>query len=234
MEKENHRKLKGGKTDVELYVQIGMIAILTLIIAFTGTKIYSQKGISTGFGTVSAESVIPTGTPSVYGSELGISYNDVSQSNSQLTETAIDKLTTYEDMNLNTEQMQRYINIAGSISCEYCCGANALIFADGSRACECSHSYAMRGLAKYLITNHPEMSDTEILSELGKWKTLFFPSILQAKATVLEANGIDSTDYVTLTSNQYRGIEYDYLKSGEVTGNEASGSSGSSPMVGDC
>jgi len=229
--KPTHKKLKGGKTDVELYVQLGIIAILVLVIAFTGTKFYSSEGISTGIGTVSASDVIPTGVPAIYGQELGISYDGVSESNPTLTESTIDKLASYEDMELNSEQMQRYINIAGSISCEYCCGAQSIIFSNGERACGCDHSYAMRGLAKYLLVNHPEMSDSEILIELGKWKTLFFPSIMQAKATVLEANGIDSSDYLNLGSNEYRGIEYDYLKTGSLTSSE---SQSSSPMVGDC
>ncbi|MEE8400825.1 MAG: hypothetical protein V3R86_01550, partial [Candidatus Hydrothermarchaeaceae archaeon] len=51
-----------------------------------------------------------------------------------------------------------------------------LVLPDGTRACGCAHSYAMRGLSKYLILNHPgEYSDEEILEELSRWKTLFFP-----------------------------------------------------------
>jgi len=67
-------------------------------------------------------------------------------------------------------------------------------------------------------------SSIEILSELGKWKVLFFPGIHEQKAQALEANGIDYTDYVNLASNKYRGIE-----------NEAPSSSGDSGgMVGGC
>ena len=65
----------------------------------------------------------------------------------------------------------------------------------------------MRGLAKYLLTKHPDMADEEILNELGKWKVLFFPGVHEQKAQVLEANGIDSTNYINLASNLYRGIE---------------------------
>ena len=132
------------------------------------------------------------------------------------------KFSSYEDEELNSAQMVRYIKIAGSISCEYCCGADAIIFSNGEAACGCAHSYAMRGLAKYLLINNPEMSDYEILSELGKWKVLFFPGIHEQKAKVLEANGIDSTDYVNLASNLYRGAEQ-----GQI-------SSSSSGMVGGC
>ena len=65
----------------------------------------------------------------------------------------------------------------------------------------------MRGLAKYLITNHPnEFTDDQILEELGKWKILFFPGPMAAKAKVLQSKGIE-LNYINLASNKYRGIE---------------------------
>jgi hypothetical protein len=46
----------------------------------------------------------------------------------------------------------------------------------GIRACGCAHSYAMRGLIKYLVINHSdEYTEDEILAEVNRWKTLFFP-----------------------------------------------------------
>ncbi len=90
----------------------------------------------------------------------------------------------------------------------------------GREACGCAHSYAMRGLAKYLISVHgAEFSDSEILEELGKWKTLFFPSQMTAKAQALKENGIEF-NYYNLASNKFRGIEQ-----GSATG---------SGMVGGC
>ncbi|MDP3992435.1 MAG: hypothetical protein Q8P79_02935 [Nanoarchaeota archaeon] len=215
--------MKGGKTDTELYVQIGILAVLVLVIAFNVGKIYGgsdsgASGLATGIGTVSASEIIPKGVPAVYGQELGVSYDDVSASNVRLAEETIQKLTAYEDAELNEEQMQRYIRIGSSISCEYCCGADAIIFRNGQRACGCAHSYAMRGLAKYLLINHPEMTDIEILNELGKWKVLFFPGIHEQKAAVLEANGIDPTDYVNLASNLYRGAEQGQTSGGGMVG----------------
>ena len=210
MENEkNPKEMKGGKTDVELYFQIGVIAILVLVIAFNLGKTYgnSETGLATGISEVSASSIIPKGVPAVYGEELGVSYDDVSADNPGLADATIQKLTAYEDMQLDNATMTRYIRIGGSISCEYCCGAKSIIFTNGQRACGCAHSYAMRGLAKYLLTNHPDMTDIEILSELGKWKVLFFPGIHEQKAQVLEANGIDSSNYINLASNLYRGIE---------------------------
>ena len=231
MENENgNKKTNATRTNTEFYIQISIIAVLVLIIAFNFGKIYGNPNgteIATGIGSVSASEIIPKGMPAVYGSELGISYDDVSADNPQLTEETIAKLTEYEDMQLNGAQMERYIKIGSSISCEYCCGAKALIFPNGERACGCAHSYAMRGLAKYLLVNHPDMSDLEILNELGKWKVLFFPGVHEQKAEVLKANNIDYTNqsmgYVYLASNIYRGIE-----------NQASSSGSSGGMVGGC
>src|SRR3989344_6294376 len=206
-------KTKEGKTNTELYVQLGMIFILALVIVFDAGKIYSSSetsritGLATGIESVSASDIIPKGTPSVYGKELGVKYDDVSINNLPLAEITISKLTQYEDIELNSEQMQRYIKIGSSISCEYCCGAEAIIFPNGQRACGCAHSFAMRGLTKYLLTKHPDMSDEAILSELGKWKVLFFPGVHQQKAQVLKEKGIDPTNYINLASNLYRGIE---------------------------
>ena len=48
----------------------------------------------------------------------------------------------------------------------------------------------MRGLAAYLIKNHPEVSDEKILEELIKWKAVFFPKqTLTAKLQELEKAG---------------------------------------------
>ena len=96
--------------------------------------------------------------------------------------------------------------------------AKSLVFSNGERACGCAHSAAMRGLTKYLLTNHPQMKDIEILSELGKWKVLFFPGILEKKAQILESKGIDSKNYVNLASNLYRGIEKGQTSGGMVGG----------------
>ena len=230
MENEN-QTLKGGKkSNTETKVQYVIIIVLAGLLIFNGVKIYGANGnitgntIATGIGTVSALSVLPEGTPDIYGNEIGVSFNDVSASNPQLADATMAKLTKYEDMQLNKEQMERYVKIGSSIACEYCCGAKTLVFSNGERACGCAHSYAMRGLAKYLLTKHPEMSDTEILNELGKWKVLFFPGVHEKKAEVLKANGIDYTNYINLASNIYRGAENQATTS----------SSGSSQMVGGC
>ena len=125
----NTNKIKNENT--EFYVQLGIIAILALVIMFNIGRIYSgsgSNGLATGIESVSASNIIPKGTPAIYGSELGLKYDDVSVNNPGLAEATINKLSQYEDIELSQEQMTRYVRIGGSISCEYCCGANSIIF----------------------------------------------------------------------------------------------------------
>ena len=218
---ESKMENKEKKTDYEFIVQIAIIAILAMLLVYNFGKVYNNSSgnvIATGIGTVSASEIIPKGIPAVYGAELKVSFNDVSASNPRLADATMAKLTEYEDMQLNSEQMTRYVRIGSSISCEYCCGAQTLVFSNGERACGCAHSYAMRGLAKYLLTNHPDMTDEEILNELGKWKVLFFPGVHEQKAQALKAKGIDATNYINLASNLYRGIEKGQATGGGMVG----------------
>lgn len=232
MEQQNlNQEMKGGKkTDYEFVVQIIFISVLALLLTYNIGKIYGGNGSSsitgavtsvTGIGTVSALDVSPKGVPEIYGSELGVSYDDVSPNNPQLADATIEKLSQYEDDTLSSDLMTRYIKIGSSISCEYCCGAQAIIFSNGQRACGCAHSYAMRGLAKYLLKNHADMTDDAILEELGKWKVLFFPGVHSQKAEALKLKGVE-LNYINLASNKYRGAEK----------GQSSGSGGA--MVGGC
>ena len=168
--------------------------------------------------------IIPKGVPRIYGSELGISFDDISASNPQKTEATIALLGAFDTQNsgkfitLSGELKQRYIKIASQISCEYCCGAESIIFSNGEAACGCAHSFAMRGVARYLLANHAsEFTDEQILEELGKWKTLFFPTILAQKAAVLEQQGIELY-YINLASNKYRNIEKGAASDGSMVG----------------
>lgn len=113
--------------------------------------------------------VIPRGVPDKYGSELGVSFEDPVNS--------MNKLGRLENsISLTDAELKRYIAIVSRISCEFCCGATSIIDRKGNPSCGCAHSAAMRGLAKYLVKNHPnDYTDDQALQELVKWKTLFFP-----------------------------------------------------------
>ena len=164
----------------------------------------SSQPISTG-GKLSTDQLIaqliPRGTPA-YGSEMGgVSFDTPVQS--------IPLMSKYDTgITLAGEKLQRYITITQQISCEYCCGAASITFANGQAACGCEHSAAMRGLAKYLVDKYSssQYSDDAILEELAKWKMIYFPRDMITKAQVMQEKGIALT-YTNLGSNKYRGIE---------------------------
>lgn len=186
-------------------------------------QVTGQAASQASSNPVSSASVdiIPKGVPEIYGQELSVSFSDVSPDNPTKADATIRKLGMLDQqIKLQGADMDRYIKIASQISCEYCCGAPAIIDKNGQAACGCAHSYAMRGLAKYLITQHgDEYTDDQILEEMGKWKTLFFPTQLTQKAEVLKGKGIE-LNYINLASNKYRGAEQ--------------GASGAGGMVGGC
>lgn len=174
-------------------------------------------------GIVNLASVSPAGTPRLYGDDLDLKYDDVSANDRAGADRAIGKMASLDrNIELQGDDLERYIYLLydkeGGMSCEYCCGARSIIFENGEAACGCAHSFAMRGVAKYLITEYgDDFSDEEILSEVGKWKVLFFPEIHSQKAEVLEEEGFD-TDYIALTTNTYRGIEEGSTGGGMVGG----------------
>lgn len=195
-----------------------LLILVVLVISFNAYQISQLKGIKTtptpnnpadkitAQSTFSGIDVIPKGIPRIYGKELRVSYDDVSALNQQKADAIIKRLGNLdEQISLKDKELERYISAVSQMSCEYCCGVESIIFSNGKPACGCSHSYAMRGLAKYLIKNHgDEFTDDEILEELGKWKTLFFPAQMAQKAKVLQENGIE-LNYINLASNKYRG-----------------------------
>ncbi len=204
------------KSDFEFYAQVAAVF-------FLGAMLLYQINLP-ATGMVSASSVIPTGIPAVYGEELGIMYDHVSANNAQQADTTIRLMGNIDRTEtLEGEELERYIEVlynqGGGMSCEYCCGAKSIIFEDGKAACGCAHSYAMRGLAKYLIKYHgDEYTDEEITAEVGKWKVLFFPGIMEGKAAAMEAQGLDSSNYFDLATNKYRGIEQGKANGGMVGG----------------
>ncbi len=209
------------KGDIEFYVQIIAIVILVGLLIYGVGK--SSSGVGGIIGIVSASDVVPTGVPPVYGNELKIAYDDVNPNDPRLADQTIAVLSKVDrSETLTGDDLQRYIYVLyemeGGISCEYCCGARSIIFENGDSACGCAHSYAMRGLAKYLIKFHgDEFSDEEILGEVAKWKVLFFPGIHETKAAVLESEGIE-VNFINLGSNKYRGIEEGQQSGGAMVG----------------
>ena len=212
---------KQKKKNIEFIAQMVVIVVLVGFLMFYLGKGSIGEGKSTGL--VSASEIFPTGVPAVYGNELKINYDDVSPNTPQKADSTIRLLGNIDrSETLEGAELQRYIDILytsnNGISCEFCCGAKSVIFEDGEPACGCAHSYAMRGLTKYLIKYHgEEFSDEQILEEVGKWKILFFPGIHEGKAQVLAEQGIELS-YINLASNAYRGIEKGQASGGMVGG----------------
>ncbi len=188
----------------------------------------SQAGVvpqSAGKSSISFDDVVakvvPKGVPKIYGSELGISYDDPVK--------ALPKLAAYdESIKLAGDDLKRYTKLMLQMSCEYCCGAPSIVFENGQAACGCQHSFAMRGVGKYLVSKHgTEFTDQQILEEVGKWKLLFFPKPVLTKALDFASAGKD-LNIADLTSNKYRGF------TAESSGSGGADASGLANQVGGC
>src|SRR3989344_9173894 len=219
--------MKSIKDDTLFKVNLGLLVIALLVVIFNSYQLAQigqiERSVTANTIAGITSSVIPTGVPGIYGSELGISFDYVSTLDPNKADATIKKLGNLDtSITLSGADKERYINVLykmeNGMSCEYCCGARAIIFENGEPACGCAHSYAMRGLAKYLITKHAgDYDDKGLLEEVGKWKTLFFPSQIQARAGILESQGIE-LNYINLASNKYRGIEQGKTSGGMVGG----------------
>ncbi len=189
--------------DTKLLVMVAAIAALILfnqwqIVALSDSGTSPSKGtklnVKLSGDTVqdAIKAVIPTGTPE-YGAELSVSFDEPIASLDILSKLDKQVPTT----SLTEGEKSRYININLKISCEFCCGALSVIDSSGRDACGCAHAVSFRGLSKYLIKNHPnEWTDEEILLELTKWKSLYFPKNMVEKAVAALENGMELTPAV--------------------------------------
>jgi hypothetical protein len=226
---DNEVKLMNQEKILKLAITILVVAIVIMglnslnlsTISKRGTVGTSRTGV--GIDLQSTSKIAPTGVPKVYGVELGVSYDDISVYDQKKADSTIRKLAEIDkSTELSKDNLDRYITILyklnSGISCEYCCGARSIIFSDGKPACGCAHSYAMRGLAKYLITKHgDEYNDQEIQEELAKWKFLFFPAQMNLKFQILKGQDVELS-FSNIGSNTYRGIEKGVSASGGMAG----------------
>ena len=178
---------------------LGLLAAAVLLIVFNQYQLVKLGKATTGSAialsspasntSTDIASLIPQGTPS-YGQALGVSFDDPTSS--------LDRLAQLDSIELSGPELQRYIKIGtmpGS-GCEFCCGANVLTDSRGRPLCGCKHAYALRGLTKWLVANSA-LSDEEIFGELQRWKTLFFPRQMVARA--LQTGGkLDSETLASL------------------------------------
>lgn len=224
MNTEQWSKISAGLLAVALVFSIINFFQLNTMSGMVSAGSFSQVGggdnsIATNTSNLSEDSVTPSipavlfagmpkGVPPIYGPELGVSYDDISADNPVKADETIRKMAALDQsITLEGDQLTRYIKIASQMSCEYCCGVPSIITKNGEAACGCAHSFAMRGLGKYLVSKHgSEYSDEQILEEMGKWKALFFPGPISEKAVILKSQGIEQ-NFINLASNNYRGIK---------------------------
>lgn len=119
--------------------------------------------------------LFPTGTPD-YGADLGVSFDAPVEALAVLSKM-YPALKSEVERN-NPKGWQRFMNLASKplgISCEYCCGVGTIgIDKNGNSACGCQHNPAVLSVALYLSA-YSDYTDGEILREVMRWKTLFFP-----------------------------------------------------------
>ncbi len=141
--------------------------------------------------------LLPTGTPEYSEALGGISFDDPVTSLDYMARWyyTIDK----EVKENNPEVWQRYLNLAAKptgISCEYCCGVGPQgIDSQGNSRCGCQHNPALLALTEGLML-YTDYSDAEILREVMKWKTIFFPKNMIGLG--MEVAGKDASELQSL------------------------------------
>lgn len=160
----------------------------------TIAAVFPVEDIQTGDDAMAI--LFPTGIPD-YGEELGVSFDTPVESLEVLAKMYRGLKAEVEKN--NPEGFQRFMSLASKpvgISCEYCCGLKTVgIDKDGNSACGCQHNPALLSVAMYLSA-YTDYTDGEILREVMRWKTLFFPkdmiglglSVAGGDTSSLEAN----------------------------------------------
>lgn len=141
--------------------------------------------------------MVPTGIPDYSESIGGINFDDPVNSMEYLAKWYY---SLNEDVkNNDPETWSRYLNLAAAprgISCEFCCGVGPQgITADGQSRCGCKHNPAVLALTMGLMQN-TDYSDAEVLREVMKWKTMFFPKNMVSLA--MEVAGTDPSQLQSL------------------------------------
>ncbi|MBI2038154.1 MAG: hypothetical protein HYT15_04520 [Candidatus Magasanikbacteria bacterium] len=154
-------------------------------------------GLSGNLGEDAVKLAFIQGIPEVYGAELNVNFDQPAESMGALKQFDLGYGRNKPD--LSAEEKKRYTDINLKISCEFCCGAKAIVFENGEPSCGCAHSQAMRGLTAYLIKNHgTEYSDDQILRELASWKSRWYPKQMVQKMSDQLKSGSYTPDIASL------------------------------------
>lgn len=154
-------------------------------------------------GSISEDAVklaYAQGIPDIYGPELAVNFDEAQNSMNIMKRFDLDYGSNKPTLTM--EEMKRYTNVNLRISCEFCCGAKAIVDQNGKAACGCAHSQAMRGLTAYLIKNHgAQYTDDEILRELARWKGRYYPKQMVKKMSDQLQSGNYTPDIASLLLN---------------------------------
>lgn len=174
----------------------GLFDKLSPLALFGGTGGGKIK-LNGNLGEDAVKLAIMAGVPETYGQEMGVNFDQVQQSMNVMKK--FDPGYGSQKIILQGDDLKRYTDVGLRISCEYCCGANAIVFPNGEAACGCAHSQAMRGLAAYLVQKHSvEYTDDQILRELARWKGRYFPKQMVKKMTEQLQSGQYTPDMAAL------------------------------------
>ncbi len=169
----------------------------TLLPSLSSLKLFSNTKLTGNLSDDATKLAFIQGIPETYGSELSVNYDDVQNSMNIMKQ--FDLGYGKNKPSLSAEEKKRYTAINLRISCEFCCGAAAIVFENGEPSCGCAHSQAMRGLTAYLVKNHgTEYSDDQILRELARWKGRFYPKAMVQKTIGQIQNGNYTPDVAAL------------------------------------
>jgi hypothetical protein len=176
----------GGKKSIDLSsVDVTEITSTAMALASLFPELDSIKNEQDAIAIM-----IPTGTPEYSEALGGITFDDPVTSMEYLAKWYN---TLKQEVQQNDPQTwQRYLNLAAAprgISCEFCCGVGPQgITADGNLKCGCKHNPAAQAIALGLMKN-TDYSDAQILREVMRWKTMFFPKNMVGLA--MEVAGTD-------------------------------------------
>lgn len=136
--------------------------------------------------------MITQGTPD-YGDAMGVSFDDP-VGGLELLAKAYPSVK--QDVQQNYPEIwKRYLNLATKpvgISCEFCCGVGPIgITNSGDLKCGCKHNPAVQALTMLLMkdTNY---DDAQILTEIIKWKSVFYPKDMVGLAMKASGGEIDA------------------------------------------
>ena len=182
----------GGNSVDLASVDVSQITSTAMAIAYLFPELNSIQNEQDAIAVM-----IPTGTPEYSEALGGITFDDPIMSMEYLAKWY--RTINSEIKQNDPETWQRYLNLAAAprgISCEFCCGIGAQgITSNGNLRCGCKHNPAILALSMGLMQN-TDYSDAEVLREVIKWKTMFFPRNMVGLA--LEVAGTDPSSLQSL------------------------------------